>query len=57
MKKIGFIGFGNMASAIALGIINAKFLNANEIIAYDIDENKAEKCVLIILMWHMILMN
>ena len=43
MKKIGFIGFGNMASAIALGIINAKFLNANEIIAYDIDENKAEK--------------
>ena len=43
MKKIGFIGFGNMASAIALGIIDAKFLNANEIIAYDIDENKAEK--------------
>ena len=43
MKRIGFIGFGNMASAIALGIINAKFLNANEIIAYDIDENKAEK--------------
>lgn len=34
-KKIGFIGMGNMASAIALGVMQAEFLQGYEIYAYD----------------------
>ncbi len=36
--KIGFIGFGNMAKAIAEGIINKSVLNASNLCAYDINE-------------------
>ena len=33
--KIGFIGVGNMASAIIKGIITHGFIAGNQIIAYD----------------------
>lgn len=35
--KIGFIGFGNMATAMAIGWINCKVLEPSDIIAYDPD--------------------
>ena len=35
MKKILFIGAGNMANAIALGLSKAKIVNDNDIILYD----------------------
>ena len=35
MKKIGFIGAGNMAYAIASGIISSKFTSPSNIILYD----------------------
>lgn len=40
MKKLGFIGMGNMASAILLGAVNAGFLKGEETIAFDLDANK-----------------
>lgn len=43
MKKLGFIGFGNMASAIALGILESKFLKPEQMMIYDIAENAKEK--------------
>ena len=33
MKKIGFIGMGNMASAIAGGIIKSNFIEGNRVYA------------------------
>lgn len=38
--KIGFIGMGNMASAIAKGIIKSNFIAGSDVYAYDIDQNK-----------------
>lgn len=38
--KIGFIGMGNMAFAIAKGIITSQYLDGKEIFAYDIDQEK-----------------
>ena len=38
MPKIGFIGFGNMAQAIASGIIGANIISKNDICAYDVSE-------------------
>lgn len=38
--KIGFIGTGNMASAIVNGIIEKKFINANEIYLFDVMTEK-----------------
>lgn len=43
MKKIGFIGFGNMAGAIAQGIIQSGFLKAYDCIGYDIDIKMIQK--------------
>lgn len=43
MKKIGFIGMGNMASAIAAGIVKSKFLKGEDIIAYDIEKSQLDK--------------
>lgn len=43
MKKLGFIGMGNMAGAIACGIEKSGFLKANDMIAYDIMETQLEK--------------
>ena len=40
MKKIGFIGMGNMASAIAKGIIKSGFIDGNDVYAFDIDRTK-----------------
>ncbi|MEG0685230.1 MAG: pyrroline-5-carboxylate reductase [Coprobacillus sp.] len=43
MKKLGFIGMGNMASAIASGIVKSGFLNGEEIIAFDIAKAQLDK--------------
>lgn len=40
MKKIGFIGAGNMATAIISGM--SKSQTKNQILAYDLDKNKLE---------------
>ena len=43
MKKIGFFGFGNMAGAIAQGIILSGFLKPYDCIGYDIDIKMIQK--------------
>lgn len=43
MKKLGFIGMGNMASAILNGVIESKYLMAHQIMAYDINVAQLEK--------------
>ena len=43
MKKIGFIGMGNMASARAGGIIKSNFIEGNRVYAFDIDQEKLMK--------------
>lgn len=43
MKKIGFIGMGNMASAIAGGIIKSGFIDGQKVYAFDIDRVKLAK--------------
>jgi pyrroline-5-carboxylate reductase len=43
VKKIGFIGMGNMASAIAGGIIKSNFIEGNRVYAFDIDQEKLMK--------------
>lgn len=43
MKKVGFIGFGNMAEAIITGMISSGNYSADEIGAFDTDVNKLEK--------------
>lgn len=41
--KIGFIGVGNMASAIIKGIIDAKIVDSGNIFASDLDNEKLKK--------------
>ena len=43
MKTIGFIGAGNMATAIYTGILANNLAKASDIILYDIDEDKLQK--------------
>ena len=43
MKKIGFIGMGNMAGAIAGGIIKSGFVEGENVYAFDIDNDKLTK--------------
>lgn len=43
MKKLGFIGMGNMAGAIACGIVKSKYLSGNEMIAYDVVDSQLDK--------------
>lgn len=43
MKKIGFIGMGNMASAIAGGIIKSGFIEGQSVFAFDVDRAKLAK--------------
>ena len=43
MKRIGFIGAGNMASAIIGGIINSKLLNPEQIIASALSDSTLER--------------
>ena len=40
MKKLGFIGMGNMASAILLGAVNSGYLKGEETIAFDLSAEK-----------------
>ncbi|EEO27488.2 pyrroline-5-carboxylate reductase [Oxalobacter paraformigenes] len=42
MKKLGFIGMGNMASAILLGAVRSGFLKGEESIAYDLNGFKLD---------------
>lgn len=43
MKKLGFIGMGNMAGAILLGALKSGFIKEDEIIVYDINIRQLEK--------------
>ena len=43
MYKIGFIGMGNMASAIAKGFVASSFLPGASICCYDVVQNQMEK--------------
>lgn len=43
MKKLGFIGMGNMGSAILNGILQARFLNKDDICIFDINPHQLEK--------------
>lgn len=43
MKKLGFIGMGNMAGAIACGLVKSGFLNGEDMIAYDIMDSQLDK--------------
>lgn len=42
MAKIGFIGCGNMASAIIGGAVSSKFVEGENICVFDVDTSKAE---------------
>ncbi len=42
MKKLGFIGMGNMASAILLGAVKSGFLKGEETQAYDLSQIKLD---------------
>lgn len=43
MKKLGFIGCGNMASAIIKGAVSSGFLSGGDIIVFDTDPAKTQK--------------
>lgn len=43
MYKFGFIGMGNMASAIAQGFVESGFIPGKEICAYDLNKAQLEK--------------
>lgn len=43
MKKIGFIGLGNMAGAILLGTLDSGYLKEEEVIVYDVNQKQYEK--------------
>ena len=40
MKKLGFIGTGNLASAILRGVVSAGVIKPDEIMIYDINAEK-----------------
>lgn len=42
--KVGFIGCGNMATAIIKGIVELKALDSNNIFVFDLDEKKTKSC-------------
>lgn len=43
MKRLGFIGMGNMASAIARGVMDSGFIKGEDVIAFDISKVQFEK--------------
>ncbi|MEH7343154.1 pyrroline-5-carboxylate reductase [Bacillus sp. JJ1532] len=45
MMKVGFVGTGNMASAIIKGMINKEHTKANDIFVYDVDTEKMNQFV------------
>jgi pyrroline-5-carboxylate reductase len=40
--KIGFIGYGNMAQAIAKGVVNAGFVKPTDVWVTDVDQQKKD---------------
>ncbi len=42
MAKLGFIGCGNMASAIIGGAVSSKFVEGENVFVFDVDTSKAE---------------
>ena len=43
MYKFGFVGMGNMASAIAQGFVESGFIPGKEICAYDLNKDQLDK--------------
>ena len=43
MYKFGFVGMGNMASAIAQGFVESGFIPGKEICAYDLNKAQLDK--------------
>ena len=43
MKKLGFIGGGNMAEALARGLIQGKIFKPSEVIVSDVDAGRRRK--------------
>lgn len=43
MYKFGFIGMGNMASAITTGFIESQYIGGNKICAYDLNQSQLDK--------------
>jgi len=43
MKKLGFIGAGNMGQALAHGLVVQKVFKANELMASDVDAVRRRK--------------
>jgi len=41
-KRIGFIGYGNMAQAMATGWVNGGIVNPSDVFVMDVDRNKTE---------------
>ena len=41
MYKLGFIGCGNMATAILNGVVNSEYVNGADICVFDVDSQKA----------------
>jgi len=44
---VGFLGFGNMGEAIARGLVRARAVEGRQILAYDVDSEKANKAAII----------
>jgi pyrroline-5-carboxylate reductase len=42
--KLGFIGAGNMATAILGGVLQSGFLPPEQIAVFDIDPTQSERC-------------
>lgn len=42
-KKLGFIGAGNMATAILNGVLSTKFVQSNDVYAFDLSTEKCEE--------------
>ena len=43
MYKFGFVGMGNMASAIAQGFVESGFIPGEQVCAYDLNQTQLDK--------------